>query len=337
MRALAASGCVQVLAGIESLVFRHPGMGPKLAEFARIQDALCAIQDAGVAVIGCFIVGCDGETRQSLGRLAQFILASDLADVQLTLQTPFPGTALYRRLQDQGRLLPQRGWSYYTLFDVTFQPDLMGVDELETAFRDLVRQVFSPEPAAATAGDPPAGLAKKPEAAVMGIRTLLRYLIGDRSAILDIAASRRALWVGALFVLSAAFARDYDGEDLVHEPWYLVIPFGASILSSYFLFTFSYLKVSTPDRGPRSFLAAYRSFLILFWMTALLAWLYAIPYERLLTPAQATAANLWTLGLVAVWRVALMVRVVSVLMGYTAVRAFFLVMAFADVVALLAL
>jgi radical SAM superfamily enzyme YgiQ (UPF0313 family) len=146
--ALAASGCVQVLVGVESLVFRYPGMGPKQAELSRVMDAIGAIQDAGVAVIGCFIVGCDGETRQSLDRLAEFVLASELADVQLTLQTPFPGTALYDRLRRQGRLLPGRGWSHYTLFDVTFQPDALGVDELEMAFRDLVARVFAPEPAA---------------------------------------------------------------------------------------------------------------------------------------------------------------------------------------------
>jgi radical SAM superfamily enzyme YgiQ (UPF0313 family) len=146
--ALAASGCVQVLVGIESLVFRCPGMGPKQAELSRVLDAVRAIQDAGMAVIGCFIVGCDGETRQSLDRLARFILDSPLADVQLTLQTPFPGTALYHRLRREGRLLPGRGWSHYTLFDVTYQPDSMGVDELEAAFHELVGRVFSPEPVA---------------------------------------------------------------------------------------------------------------------------------------------------------------------------------------------
>jgi radical SAM superfamily enzyme YgiQ (UPF0313 family) len=146
--ALAASGCVQVLVGIESLTFRYPGMGPKQAELSRVMDAIRAIQAAGVAVIGCFIVGCDGETRQSLDRLAEFILASDLADVQLTLQTPFPGTALYHRLRRQGRLLAKRGWSHYTLFDLTYRPDAMGVEELEAAFRELVRQVFAPAPAA---------------------------------------------------------------------------------------------------------------------------------------------------------------------------------------------
>jgi hypothetical protein len=93
--------------------------------------------------------------------------------------------------------------------------------------------------------------------------------------------------------------------------------------------------VDKPDRP--SFFSAYLSFLVLFWMTAPLAWLYAIPYERFLSPADAVRANLWTLGLVAAWRVALMVRVLTVLMGYTVAQAIFLVMGFADAVALLAI
>ncbi|MGE0607438.1 MAG: radical SAM protein [Pirellulales bacterium] len=148
LAALASSGCVQVLVGIESLVFRHPGMGAKQAKLSRIIDAISAIQAAGIAVIGCFIVGADGETKSSIDRLADFILASPLADVQLTVQTPFPGTPLYRRLQRQGRLLSQRGWPSYTLFDVTYQPDRLSVEELENAFRELVVRVFSASPAA---------------------------------------------------------------------------------------------------------------------------------------------------------------------------------------------
>ncbi|MFI5402220.1 MAG: cobalamin-dependent protein [Planctomycetota bacterium] len=145
---LAASGCVQVLVGLESQVYRLAGMGPKQAEWSRVRDAIQRIQEAGVAVAGCFIVGCDGEDRGSLERLKARILESPLADVQLTLQTPFPGTALYRRLKAQGRLLPGRGWSHYTLFDVTYEPLPMSVEELETGFLDLVRETFSPSAAA---------------------------------------------------------------------------------------------------------------------------------------------------------------------------------------------
>jgi radical SAM superfamily enzyme YgiQ (UPF0313 family) len=144
---LAASGCVQVLIGLESLEIRHAGMGPKAAPMARMMEAVAAIQEAGVAVIGCFVVGADGETEGSLDRLGAFLESAPLADVQLTLQTPFPGTALYDRLRKHGRLLPDRGWSSYTLFDVTYRPDAMSVEALEMGFRGLVRRVFSAEPA----------------------------------------------------------------------------------------------------------------------------------------------------------------------------------------------
>lgn len=139
---LAMSGCAQVLIGIESLVFRYPGMGSKLAELERIMEAVSRVQDAGVPVNGCFIVGADGETRQSLDRLVSFILDSPLAEVQLTLQTPFPGTALRRRLDEEGRLLADRGWSHYTLFDVTYRPDCLTPLELEVGFREAVAAVF---------------------------------------------------------------------------------------------------------------------------------------------------------------------------------------------------
>lgn len=142
LRQLAASGCVQVLVGIESLVFRYPGMGPKQSEFQRIMTAIDAIQDAGIVANGCFIVGAEGETDESLDRLIEFIADCRLGEVQITLQTPFPGTALREKLATSNRLLTDRNWSHYTLFDVTYQPDSMTVVELEKGFERVLRTIF---------------------------------------------------------------------------------------------------------------------------------------------------------------------------------------------------
>lgn len=146
LRKLAASGCVQVLVGLESLVHDHRGMGAKRTSLARMMDAVEAIQQAGVAVIGCYIVGSDGETPASIDRLRQFLDDDPCADAQITLQTPFPGTALRRRLGAEGRLLSNRDWSHYTLFDVAYQPDRMTVDDLSGGFRQLLVDAFGPEP-----------------------------------------------------------------------------------------------------------------------------------------------------------------------------------------------
>jgi hypothetical protein len=172
---------------------------------------------------------------------------------------------------------------------------------------------------------------------IVGIRTLVRYLLGDSEAIRTLASTRHTLWLGLLFVLSAGFAREYDGADLLHEPWHLFLPLGASLLSSLVLFVLISLPAALRDDPDEPFGSRYLSFLGLFWMTAPLAWLYAIPYEHLLGPANATRMNLLTLGVVSLWRVVLMIRVAMVLYGYSRAAALYLVFLFADAVALTAL
>lgn len=151
----------------------------------------------------------------------------------------------------------------------------------------------------------------------MRIRSIFLYLLGDRESILELAHSRWTLLVGALLVLSAGLARNYDGEDLAREPWHLLGPFGASIVTSIGLFMLFMALATTRDPRRAGVWARWRlypGFLSLYWMTAPLAWLYGIPYERFLTPSGAVEANMWTLAAVAAWRVLLMARVVSLLL-----------------------
>ena len=165
----------------------------------------------------------------------------------------------------------------------------------------------------------------------MTLATLAKYLfLFNRQATRDIAVCRQAVWLGLLFVLSAGFAREYDGEDLLAEPWHLLIPLGASLATSFLLFGFVWLLDRGWKREELPFSEGYRSFLGLYWMTAPLAWLYAIPVERFLSPAQAVEVNLWLLAIVAAWRVVLMIQVVSTLLRISVGRAMFPVLLFAD-------
>jgi hypothetical protein len=171
----------------------------------------------------------------------------------------------------------------------------------------------------------------------MGIRTLVLYLFGHRPSIETIIQSRSAIWIGLLFVLSAGFAREYDGEDLLHEPWHLFLPLGASLLTSFLLFallTVAFGQVIAPDSSGTDNWSKYLSFLGLYWMTAPLAWLYAIPVEEFLSPADSVRANLSFLGIVSLWRVVLITRAASIFFNRSFAATFFLVMFFANTVAM---
>lgn len=149
-------------------------------------------------------------------------------------------------------------------------------------------------------------------AAPLSIREYAAYLIGNQQAILRIAMSKGAVWIGALLVLSAAFAREYDGEDLRAEPWHLLIPFAASLATSFVLFSAVWLAGRKRRIEPMPFWKAYRGFLSLYWATAPLAWLYAIPVERFLPVLTAIWANYGLLLIVSIWRVVLITRAIAV-------------------------
>jgi radical SAM superfamily enzyme YgiQ (UPF0313 family) len=144
------AGCLELLIGLESPVVE--GLGGlelnsdwKRHQFQRYRQAIRAIQSHGIRVNGCFIVGLDGHGPGIFDAIYDFVAATELFDVQVTLPTPFPGTPFYDQLKAAGRLTHDGQWHRCTLFDVNFQPARMSVSELEHGFRDLVVRLYSAE------------------------------------------------------------------------------------------------------------------------------------------------------------------------------------------------
>jgi hypothetical protein len=164
--------------------------------------------------------------------------------------------------------------------------------------------------------------------------TCIQYLAGSRKAILKLASSPQTIRLGLLLVISAGFAREYDGEDLLKEPWHLVLPLVASLCTSLLLFGLIDLLATRRGAPADTFLGSYWRFLGLYWMTAPLAWFYAIPVERFLSAPDAVHANIAFLELVSVWRVCLITRVIVVWYEASPLAVLPLVMLFADSVAL---
>jgi radical SAM superfamily enzyme YgiQ (UPF0313 family) len=146
---LADSGCRQVLIGFEDIdkksVAELEDRAFKAQRIHRYERAIQRIQEAGVSVNGTFILGADHHTPAVFGRIARFAEAVGLAEVQVTVLTPFPGTPLRARLEEQGRLLDVDDWSACTLFDATFEPARMSVRELEEGLQQTFRELYAPE------------------------------------------------------------------------------------------------------------------------------------------------------------------------------------------------
>lgn len=144
------AGCAEILIGFEGTTFSGiDGVEQRANWKAKRVDsyleAIRKIQDRGVRVNGCFILGLDGAGAESFDAVWEFTQQSGLYDVQITVQTAFPGTPLYARLKQEGRVLRDEAWELCTLFDVNFQPAKMSVAELETGLRGLMSRIYSDE------------------------------------------------------------------------------------------------------------------------------------------------------------------------------------------------
>jgi radical SAM superfamily enzyme YgiQ (UPF0313 family) len=138
-----ASGCGAVFVGFESLstenlAAMHKGINQRYDYL----EAIKAIQSYGMLVQSSFIVGYDFDTQATFDELIDFVREAHLLMPLINILTPFPGTTLFKRLEEQGRIL-HKDWSKYDTQHVVFAPAKMSPDELLEGFRRVVRSVYS--------------------------------------------------------------------------------------------------------------------------------------------------------------------------------------------------
>ncbi len=158
------SGCGGLLIGYESLT--PEGLKDTFKTFnalkARDSDAECrggvaadsreimarylevtrALHARDIAIQGCFVFGLDHDTPESIRETARFAVRAGIDLPRFAISTPFPGTALFHRLEKEGRLLT-RDWQLFDAQHVVFQPARMSPAELYDAHEQAWKIAYS--------------------------------------------------------------------------------------------------------------------------------------------------------------------------------------------------
>jgi radical SAM superfamily enzyme YgiQ (UPF0313 family) len=145
---MARAGCKEVLIGFESptqtgLHGLEMHANWKFKQWPRYRQTIDTIQSHGIRVNACFVLGLDGHTPDTFNHVYDFVQQATPFDVQITYQTPFPGTPLYATLKAQNRLTHDGQWERCTLFDINYTPNPMTAQELRTGFFDLATRLYS--------------------------------------------------------------------------------------------------------------------------------------------------------------------------------------------------
>ena len=88
------------------------------------------------------LVGYDFDSKEAFDELIGFIRESKLLMPLINVLTPFPGTELFKRLEEEGRII-HKDWSKYDSRHVVFSPSKMSPEELFNEYRRIVRAVYS--------------------------------------------------------------------------------------------------------------------------------------------------------------------------------------------------
>jgi radical SAM superfamily enzyme YgiQ (UPF0313 family) len=99
---------------------------------------LARIRARGLGVGGGFIVGFDNDDERIFDEQYEFIQASGISALSISLLTPLPTTPLYERLRAEGRL-------DFSDPELIYIPKQMTREQLKAGFRQLLNRVFDVE------------------------------------------------------------------------------------------------------------------------------------------------------------------------------------------------
>jgi radical SAM superfamily enzyme YgiQ (UPF0313 family) len=144
------AGCRMIFVGIEADNEEALASVNKRLNLKRGCDAYAGtfdrIHQAGIAVLGAFIFGLDGDTPERIEQRADYIIQSGVDVMQCTVLTPLPGTQLFHEFEQQGRLLYDRfpeDWDRYNLTEVVYRPQGMAADELSSILQDCMQRIYA--------------------------------------------------------------------------------------------------------------------------------------------------------------------------------------------------
>jgi radical SAM superfamily enzyme YgiQ (UPF0313 family) len=147
LRLLKASGCQALLIGFESMDadnLRQMGKGVNL-RLGDFEPAMENLRKHGIRVYGTFVFGYDQDTPETFDQAYRFAVRHGLYLCGFNHLVPMPGTPLYRRLKEEGRLLYDAWWldDSYTYNTVPFRPARMTPEEIRQSCLRTRRLFYS--------------------------------------------------------------------------------------------------------------------------------------------------------------------------------------------------
>ena len=108
---LAKSGCTSLFIGFETLSKKNLMTSQKFQnDPSEYREIIESIHRHGIAICGSFVFGFDEDDPSVFEETVSFAIQTKLFSAVFMILTPYPGTALYHRVKNEGRLVQDQWW-----------------------------------------------------------------------------------------------------------------------------------------------------------------------------------------------------------------------------------
>ncbi len=137
------AGCRGMLIGFEtfnrdSLQDYHKGVNRNNVH--RYKELVDGFHRAGISVFGAFIIGADQDDEETVADTAIQAVKLGIDTIQITNLTPLPGTRMYERFMQEGRIFATNypeDWERYTFVETVYHPKKISADKLDEVIYEL--------------------------------------------------------------------------------------------------------------------------------------------------------------------------------------------------------
>jgi radical SAM superfamily enzyme YgiQ (UPF0313 family) len=140
----AKSGCKQLFLGIESISQMSLNSANKV--FNKVEDyykIIRKIHSYGISVQAGVVFGFDYDTKEIFKDTLDFLENAGVQNATFNILTPYPGTPLFKRMEEEGRILTYDWSKYNARTDVVYTPKNMSAEELLEGFNWINEHFYS--------------------------------------------------------------------------------------------------------------------------------------------------------------------------------------------------
>ncbi|MEE9523797.1 MAG: radical SAM protein [Thermodesulfovibrionales bacterium] len=142
LRLAAESGCAGLLIGFESIRYGNKSDVKKLRTAEEYEEAIKTIRGYGLGIHGSFVLGFDDDDVDTFHSTVDFVLKNRLEVGNYCKLTPFPGTRLFDKMNEESRLL-HRNWALYDRYNIVFQPKNFSTEDFRRLADEAYKRTYS--------------------------------------------------------------------------------------------------------------------------------------------------------------------------------------------------